>query len=80
MGAICTDNGTTFRVWAPHADQVSVIGDFNDWKEKRKMKWTRKMMGIWSIHLEKAKKGQEYKFFIQNGKQKLQKNDSTPKR
>ena len=74
MGAICTDNGTTFRVWAPHADQVSVIGDFNDWKEKED-EMDQEDDGYWSIHLEKAKKGQEYKFFIQNGKQKLQKND-----
>ncbi len=74
MGAICSDNGTTFRVWAPHADQVSVIGDFNDWKEKED-EMDQEDGGYWTIHLNKAKKGQEYKYLIQNGEQKLQKND-----
>ena len=32
MGAIPHEAGVTFRVWAPHADRVSVVGSFNDWK------------------------------------------------
>ena len=31
MGAIPHDAGVAFRVWAPHAEAVSVIGTFNDW-------------------------------------------------
>ena len=27
----CNDGSVAFRVWAPHAQQVSVVGDFNAW-------------------------------------------------
>jgi 1,4-alpha-glucan branching enzyme len=31
MGARPHAQGVMFRVWAPHAQRVSVIGSFNDW-------------------------------------------------
>jgi 1,4-alpha-glucan branching enzyme len=31
MGANLVANGATFRVWAPGAEKVYVIGDFNAW-------------------------------------------------
>ena len=31
MGAIPHAKGVAFRVWAPHAQKVAVIGSFNDW-------------------------------------------------
>ncbi len=35
MGAIPFRGGTTFRVWAPHADAVFVTGPFDDWAGTR---------------------------------------------
>src|ERR1035437_10732449 len=31
MGALPHSDGVTFRVWAPHAQAVSVAGTFNEW-------------------------------------------------
>ena len=33
MGALPHEGGTAFRVWAPNATAVSVVGDFNGWAE-----------------------------------------------
>ena len=35
MGSIPNPQGVAFRVWAPHAQRVSVIGSFNDWDGAR---------------------------------------------
>ena len=39
--------GTHFAVWAPNAERVSVIGDFNDWNKKRHPLRPRGSSGIW---------------------------------
>ena len=33
LGCHAVDEGFVFRVWAPHAQAVSVTGDFNFWNE-----------------------------------------------
>ena len=62
--------GVYFAVWAPHAVNVSVIGEFNDWDEtKDKMKrGDRKRgepLGIYTCFVPEAKKGDLYKFCIE---------------
>lgn len=44
-------DGTAFAVWAPHAQRVSVVGDFNGWEGRRHpMRW-RVECGVWEIFL-----------------------------
>ena len=59
-------NGVYFDVWAPHAKEVAVIGEFNDWNETSHM-MKRLMdpdMGIYELFVPEATPGQLYKFLI----------------
>jgi 1,4-alpha-glucan branching enzyme len=74
LGALPLDGATSFRVWAPHASAVAVIGEFNNWD------WRANPLkpgddGIWSGEIDKAHVGQQYQFYLQNGDQRLKKND-----
>lgn len=51
-----------FRVWAPHAKQVWLVGDFNHWDKSLPMTGSR--AGIWSVQTDLPRRGQLYKFLI----------------
>ena len=56
--------GTYFAVWAPDAEQVSVIGDFNDWNKTNHPLKSRERSGIWEGVIPEAVKGARYKYHI----------------
>ena len=66
MGAVPHATGTTFRVWAPHAETVAVVGDFNGWNAAENP-LAHEADGYWAADVAGAKPGQEYKFEIRNG-------------
>jgi 1,4-alpha-glucan branching enzyme len=66
MGSISTEDGVSFRVWAPNAEYVSVIGNFNNW-DKKANPLTKDDTGYWDAEIETAKIGDEYRYFIKNG-------------
>lgn len=68
------DQGVAFRVWAPHASQVFVIGDFNDWDENANP-MIREDGGNWFALVENAEPGQKYKYQICNGPNTFQRID-----
>jgi len=57
-------SGTHFAVWAPNAQRVSIVGDFNQWDGRRH--GMRKLMpsGLWEIFLPGAYEGIHYKFEV----------------
>ena len=74
MGAIIDEEGVFFRVWAPNAKTVSVIGSFNDWSDSNNP-LEHEENGYWGGNIENAKAGDEYKFCIETTEGKLQRND-----
>jgi len=70
MGPVPHAKGTTFRVWAPNASKVFVVGSFNKWRESANP-LTHEGDGYWATDVAGAKPGDEYKFLLINGKQKL---------
>jgi 1,4-alpha-glucan branching enzyme len=55
---------TVFRVWAPNAEKVSVIGTFNNWNPRRHALRRSVGSGVWSLEVREAKPGDEYMFLI----------------
>ncbi len=55
---------TLFRVWAPNAETVSVIGSFNGWNGRRDKMKKESASGVWSLEVRGAKPGDEYMFLI----------------
>ncbi|WP_245558808.1 alpha-amylase family glycosyl hydrolase [Aestuariimicrobium kwangyangense] len=70
MGAIVHDGGVAFRVWAPNAQSVTVVGQFNDW-DKDAHPLDHEQDGYWYTDVPGAKAGQEYQFVLRNGDQEL---------
>jgi 1,4-alpha-glucan branching enzyme len=61
MGALPQDRGVSFRVWAPHATAVHVVGSFNKWR-KDATPLAAESNGYWFGHAAKAAPGDEYRY------------------
>jgi 1,4-alpha-glucan branching enzyme len=56
--------GVHFAVWAPNADRVSVVGDFNIWDGRRHPMRRRGATGVWEIFIPGLGEGVTYKYEI----------------
>ncbi len=59
--------GTWFRVWAPNAERVSVVGDFNGWaRDTHRMHPRHDNSGVWELFIPGIKEGMIYKYHIES--------------
>jgi 1,4-alpha-glucan branching enzyme len=56
--------GTHFAVWAPNAQRVSVVGDFNIWDGRRHPMRRRGATGVWETFIPGLSEGTVYKYEI----------------
>ncbi len=73
MGAIPYKGGVSFRVWAPHATSVAVVGSWGDWQEEKPL--AHDGDGYWSGVVRGAQPGDEYKYVLETPSGTLQRND-----
>ena len=66
LGAHLDGAGAWFAVWAPHAEHVAVIGEFNDW-DARAHPLERAEAGLWQGYVPGAEAGQRYKYRVTRG-------------
>ncbi len=63
-GTVGGRSGTHFAVWAPGAERVSVIGDWNGWRPDAAPLVARGTSGIWEGFLPGVEQGTRYKYHV----------------
>jgi len=58
--------GVSFAVWAPNAQRVSVVGDFNGWDGRTHPMRKRTEAGIWEIFVPGVGESAHYKYEVRN--------------
>ena len=58
--------GTAFAVWAPTAQRVSVVGDFNEWDGRYHQMRPLGSSGVWEIFIPGIGEGTLYKFEVRS--------------
>ena len=67
------DSGVIFRVWAPNAESVSVVGDFNGWDKTANV--MKKDGGIFELFVKGLKQYDNYKYCVKSQKSEVLKAD-----
>ena len=58
--------GVNFAVWAPNAQRLSVIGEFNGWDNRTHAMHLHEKFGIWELFIPNLPEGLEYKYSLQS--------------
>ena len=59
-------HGVCFRVWAPNAERVSVVGPFNDWDGRVHQMQSLGESGVWELFIPQLVAGTLYRYEIRN--------------
>jgi 1,4-alpha-glucan branching enzyme len=59
-------NGIRFAVWAPNAERVSIVGDFNHWNGRMHPMKVHHASGVWELFIPELPSNIHYKFEIRN--------------
>jgi 1,4-alpha-glucan branching enzyme len=71
--------GYYFAVWAPNARSVSVVGDFNEWKnDANKLTVRSDGSGLWEGFIPGFEKGKLYKYHVESNSGKYSANRGDP--
>ena len=63
LGVELFDKSAIFRVWAPFARQVAVMGEFSKWQAIPMVKDDQ--MGVWSVRVDGVRAGHSYKYQLE---------------
>jgi 1,4-alpha-glucan branching enzyme len=70
LGAHLTEQdgvaGTLFAVWAPNAERVSVVGDFNYWDGRKHSMQVHGASGVWELFIPGVGEGALYKYELRS--------------
>jgi 1,4-alpha-glucan branching enzyme len=58
--------GVHFAVWAPNAERVSVVGNFNHWDGRRHPMGNRGATGVWELFIPDLSAGEVYKYEVKS--------------
>ena len=58
------ESGVVFRVWAPHAAAISVVGDFNSWKPGSHPMHKVDQDSVWELFIPGMKEYDVYKYCV----------------
>ena len=73
------EEGVYFALWAPNANSVCVLGDFNDYSiDSHKLKKREDESGIWEGFISGVKEGMTYKYHIESDMQNANKDKADP--
>ena len=66
LAEVAGQRGVQFAVWAPNAERVSVVGEFNNWNPESTPMRLHREAGVWEKFLPDIGSGTRYKYHVES--------------